>query len=240
VTSPAIILTVFFILFISTFARSTLGFGDALIAMPLLTLVVGVKIATPLVAFMGTTIAATILWKNWRNVDVKAAWRLILSSLIGIPFGLLLLTVAPGDMVKIILGVVLILFGAYNLLRPQLAMLQNQHWAYVFGFVAGILGGAYNTNGPPVVVYGTLCRWPPVHFRATLQGYFLPTGFLILGGHALGGLWTRQVWQMYIFALPLIFAAIFFGGKLNQRIQPERFIQLLYAILIVLGLLLIV
>jgi uncharacterized membrane protein YfcA len=119
-------------------------------------------------------------------------------------------------------------------------MLRNQHWAYLFGFVAGILGGAYNTNGPPVVVYGTLRRWPPVHFRATLQGYFLPTGFLILAGHALGGLWTRQVWQMYIFALPLIFVAIFFGGKVNKRIRPERFSQLLYIILIILGLLLII
>jgi uncharacterized membrane protein YfcA len=238
--TSAIIFTVLLILFISTFTRSTLGFGDALIAMPLLTLVVGVQTATPLVAFMGTTIAATILWNNWRSVDVRAAWRLIVSSLVGIPFGLWLLTVAPGNVVKIILGVVLILFGGYNLLRPKLTMLRNQHWAYLFGFVAGILGGAYNTNGPPVVVYGTLRRWPPVHFRATLQGYFLPTGFLILAGHALGGLWTRQVWQMYIFALPLIFVAIFFGGKVNKRIRPERFSQLLYIILIILGLLLII
>ena len=234
------ILTVFFILFISTFTRSTFGFGDALIAMPLLTLVVGVQTATPLVAFMGTTIAATILWNNWRNVDVKAAWRLIVSSLIGIPFGLWLITAAPGNVVKIILGVVLVLFGIYNLLHPKLIPLNNQLWAYIFGFVAGVLGGAYNTNGPPVVVYGALRRWPPVHFRATLQGYFLPTGFLILAGHALGGLWTPQVWQMYIFALPLIFAAIFFGGKVNKRTQPERFTQLLYTILIILGLLLII
>ena len=52
-TSATIILAILSILFISTFIRSTLGFGDALLAMPLLTLIIGVQTATPLVALMG-------------------------------------------------------------------------------------------------------------------------------------------------------------------------------------------
>jgi uncharacterized membrane protein YfcA len=79
------------ILFVSTLTRSTLGFGDALIAMPLLVVTISVQIATPLVAMMGFTIAITILSRNWRDVDIKAAWRLIVSSLVGIPVGILLL-----------------------------------------------------------------------------------------------------------------------------------------------------
>ena len=46
-----------------------------------------------------------------------------------------------------------------------------------FGFFAGILGGAYNTNGPPVVIYGSLRKWSPATFRATLQGYFFMAAF---------------------------------------------------------------
>lgn len=239
-SSFATILSVCAVLFLSTFIRSTFGFGDALIAMPLLALVVGIKIATPLVAFAATTIAATILLNSWRDADMRAAWRLIVSSIAGIPFGLWVLNVAPEGVVKAILGVILILFGLYNLIQPRMTALESNKWAFALGFAGGVLGGAYNTNGPPVVLYGTLRRWPPARFRATLQGYFLPTGFFILLGHGLGGLWTTQVLQLFAIALIPILLAIFAGKKINEHINPSRFERLIYAVLIIFGVLLIV
>ena len=178
--SITIILLVLSILFVSTFTRSALGFGDALIAMPLLALVVGIQVATPLTAFAASTIAITILITGaWRKVDIKAAWRLIISSLIGIPIGLYFLKTAPEPVIKGALGAILIAFGLYNLIAPKLPTFKNEKLAYIFGLIAGILGGAYNTNGPPVVVYGTLRGSSPESFRSTLQAYFLPTGGIV-------------------------------------------------------------
>lgn len=224
------------VLFFSTLTRSTLGFGDALIAMPLLTLIAGLQTATPLVAFVASTIALTILLRCWRQVDLRAAWRLILSNLLGLPLGLLLLKNAPESIIKAILGALLIGFGLYQLIRPRLPEIQKEWAAYPFGFTAGILGGAYNTNGPPVIIYGILRRWSPEHFRATLQGYFFPTGLAILVSHGLTGLWTADVFRLYLYALPVIFLAIFIGGKLNRRINGERFDRILYGFLVVIGL----
>lgn len=234
------ILLVMTILFVSTFTRSTLGFGDALLAMPLLAITVGIQTATPLVAFVAATIAATMLIRHWHDVDMRATWRLILASLLGIPLGLLLLKGVSESLVKAVLGAVLILFGLYNLTTPHLPALEGRVFAYVFGFVAGVLGGAYNTNGPPIVMYGTLRRWPPDRFRATLQGYFLPTGLLIMLGHGLVGLWTVDVLRLYAYALPSILLAIFLGSRLNQFIPHHRFARLVYAFLIVVGVVLIV
>src|SRR5262245_58973902 len=131
---PDLIFPVLVILFISTLARSTFGFGDALIAMPLLALVMGIRPAAPLVALFSTTIALIIAGANWRKIDLKAAWRLILASLVGIPIGLFLLTRAPENMVKGVLGICLILFGLYSLIRPALPSLHQPGWAYGFGF----------------------------------------------------------------------------------------------------------
>lgn len=170
--SLATILLVSVILFITTFTRATLGFGDALIAMPLLTLTVGIQTATPLVAFVAITVALALLIRNRQHIDLAATWRLILASLVGIPIGLLLLKGISDAVVTAILGVLLVAFGLYKLTMPQFPPLQQRIFAYLFGFVAGILGGAYNTNGPPIVVYGTLHQWSPERFRATLQGYF--------------------------------------------------------------------
>ena len=63
-------LSIFIILFVSTFIHSTLGFGQALIAMPLLAMAIELKTATPLVAFVLMTIATVILLRNWRVVDL--------------------------------------------------------------------------------------------------------------------------------------------------------------------------
>ena len=237
-------LLIFAILFVSTFIHSTLGFGQALIAMPLLALVVELNTATPLVAFVLMTIAAVILLRNWRIVDLNAAWRLVLSSCFGIPVGLFLLKDVPEDLMQVFLGIVVILFSLYNLANRHLKIIDLRRvgggsmLAYLFGFVAGVLGAAYNTSGVVITVYATLRDWAPDRFRSTLQSYFVCTGLLILAGHGLAGLWTPEVLKFYVTAVPLILVAIFLGGKLHRFIPQGQFDGYVNVGLLVLGLLL--
>lgn len=230
-----LIIPILLILFIAAFARSALGFGDALIAMPLLAMVVSMQVAAPLVAFSAATISLTILLRAWRSVDFKAVWRLIVSSLVGIPIGAFFLKTTSDSIIRAVLGVVLIAFGLYNLIAPRLPTLRNEKLAYVFGLIAGILGGAYNTNGPPVVVYGALRRWSPERFRTTMQCYFLPTGGLILISHGLAGLWTLTVFQFYGYALPVIMLGLFLGGRMNKMFSKGQFNRIIYGCLVVMG-----
>ena len=163
---------VLLIIFISSLIRSAFGFGNALIAMPLLVLILGVKTAAPLVALVGIVIALVMLLREWRELDFKAAIYLILSTLAGIPLGLFFLKSTPEHIVKIILGLVLIVFGLYNLFGLRLPPLRKGNLVFPFGFLAGILGGAYNTNGPPVVIYGVMRGWGKERFRANPAGLF--------------------------------------------------------------------
>jgi uncharacterized membrane protein YfcA len=229
------------ILFLSTFIRSSLGFGDAVLAMPLLAMVVGLQTATPVVAMCATTIGVTILILDWRKIHLKASLRLIVASALGIPIGLLLLKKAPEEILMIILGSVILIYGLYNLVKPHLPALSDKlSTALFFGFVAGLLGGAFNTNGPPVVIYGKMRRWEPANFRATLQGYFVPTSSMILIGHGLAGLWTPTVFRLYLLALPVLFLAIFLGTKVNRALPPEKFDTALNCGLVVMGISLII
>ena len=237
-------LLIFAILFVSTFIHSTLGFGQALIAMPLLAMVVELKTATPLVAFVLMAIAAMILLRNWRVMDLNAIWRLVLSSCFGIPVGLVLLKGVPETRMKVFLGIVVILFSLYNLANRHLKIIDLRQvgggsvLAYLFGFVAGVLGAAYNTSGVVITIYATLRGWPPDRFRSTLQSYFVFTGLLILASHGLAGLWTSDVFRLYVTSLPLILMGIFLGGKLHRLIPQGQFDGYVNVGLLVLGLLL--
>ena len=175
---------------------------------------------------------------NWRSVQIKSAWRLVLASLLGVPIGLLFLKGAYEGMVRAVLAVVIISFSLYSLFKPDLFTLNSEKSAFPFGFVAGILGGAYNTNGPPIVVYGTLRKWPSESFRATLQGYFFPTGLFILFGHGVGGLWTPSVLRFYLISLPFVFLAFLLGSKLNQSIPTGKFDRVVHVFLIAIGVML--
>ncbi len=228
------------ILFLASFTGSAFGFGDALLAMPLLTLAVGLPTAVPLVRLAGSTMSIGILAGAWHRVDLHAAWRLIVASIVGVPLGVLLLQLAPAGIVTAILAVVLIAYGIANLTTLPLPTLESERMSYLFGFVAGILGGAYNTNGPPIVMYGVMRGWSPKRFRATLQGYFLPTGFAVLVGQALAGFYTREIWQLYAYSLPVIGTAVLAGGWVNRRFEAEQFERIVYALLVAIGVVLLI
>jgi len=231
-TPPVLVVS---IIFGSTLIRAAVGFGNALVAMPLLILVIGSDSATPLVALLGLVTAVLMLIREWRQIDLRAAWQLVLSTLVGIPLGLYFLNAAPEVVIRWVLGLVLIAFGLYNLLGPRLPRVRGPWVTLIFGLWAGVLGGAYNSNGPPVVIYGVMRDWKPEQFRATLQGYFLVTGVAITLVHGLAGMWTAYVLRLFVFSLPAVLGAVLLGGWGADRIPEHRFQALVYGFLVVVG-----
>ena len=72
-----------------------------------------------------------------------AAW-------VGIPIGFYLVRVVPKPYVLAALALVILLFVWQRVARPKQWRLHSDLPSLGFGLVAGMLGGAYNTQGPPV------------------------------------------------------------------------------------------
>jgi uncharacterized protein len=233
-------LSVALILFGGTFIRATFGFGDALFAMPLLSLVIGVAIAAPVVGLVSLVVAVGVLVTSWRHVDLGAVRRLLAGSLVGIPLGVVVLTRLDETILRVTLGVVVIGFGLYRLLSPNMPELKNRAWAFPFGLIAGCFGGAYNIGGPPIVIYGVMRRWGAARFRGTLQGYFLVTSLVIAIAQGVAGLWTEKVFVYSIFSVPGAVIALLFGERASRRIDPAAFERYLALLLIALGLLIMI
>jgi uncharacterized membrane protein YfcA len=230
-----LIVWVLVVIFFATLIRSALGFGEALVAVPLLALLLPVEVAAPLAVLVSITVAVVIVLEDWHQVHLGSAWRLVLSTLFGIPLGLLLLTAVPGPVVKAVLAVVIIAFSGYCLARRTPLELHDDRLAWLFGFGAGVLGGAYGMNGPPLVIYGTLRRWPAEQFRATLQGYFLPASVVGMAGYWLAGLWVPMVSRYYLLSLPVAAASIALGRVVNRRLAGRSFIRYVHIALILIG-----
>ena len=230
--TTALVVAVFFG---ATLIRSAFGFGEALIAVPLLALVLPVKVAAPIAVLLSITVAAVVVAQDWRDVHMKSATRLVLWTLLGIPLGLLLLRSASESLVKGILGIVVAVFSILALRHGGWYQLHDDRRAWIFGMIAGVLGGAYGMNGPPLVMYGSLRRWSPAQFRATLQGYFLPASIMGLAGYWVAGFWTPVVTYYYLVSLPTALLAIVLGRAINRRLDADRFLVYIHAGLIVSG-----
>jgi uncharacterized protein len=212
------------VLFFATLVRSTLGFGQALLAVPVLAFVMPVRTAAPVSVLVSIVIGAWVVIQDWDHIHLRSATWLVLATLPGIPIGLIVLRRVPEPVVNSALGLVVCAFALTGIRGRIGYELKDDRWAWLFGFAAGILGGAYSMNGPPLVMYGALRRWSPEHFRATLQGYFLPAGVAGMIGYWLGGLWTGQVNRYFLFSLPAVLLAIPLGRAVNRHINAERFL----------------
>jgi uncharacterized membrane protein YfcA len=210
------------------------------VGVPLLALRIPLEIAAPLAVLVSITIAAVIIAQDWRHVHFRSAGGLVFSTLLGIPLGLWLLTSGDARLVKTGLALILIAFSLYSLLGRQTPELKKDSstWLLGCGFCAGVLGGAYGMNGPPLVIYGAMRRWPAPQFRATLQGYFLPASILGMIGYGLAGLWTPAVTHYYWLSLPVMLPAIFLGRAANHRLRGDVFFKYVYGGLIATGALL--
>jgi uncharacterized membrane protein YfcA len=223
-------LHVLLVVFVATLIRSTFGFGEALFAVPLLALRLPLGVAAPLAVLISIMIAAVVVFQDWRKIHVQSTGWLIFATLFGIPLGLALLTSSHQRAVKITLAILIMAFAAYSLIgrNPPELRKESSVWLLGCGFVAGVLGGAYGMNGPPLVVYGAMRRWSAQHFRATLQGYFLPASVLGMAGYWWRGLWTPVVTHYFLISLPALIPAILIGRVLNHRLRGDSFLKYVY------------
>lgn len=228
--------------FVGALTRATFGFGEAVVSMPLLALLpISLHTSASLIGLAGLTVALLSLAGRSGEVDRHAFLRLCAGTVLGIPWGIALLLLVPQPVTSTILGCALVLYAAWSL-RPSTVATGRAvapGWAaYPTGVLAGALGSAYNFNGVPVVVFGTLRRWPPARFRGTLQAHFLFSGVLVVGGQALGGAWTPDLPLLFALSLPGLALATWVGHRLHARIPAHRFERYVFVLVLVLGLVL--
>ena len=167
------------VVFVATLIRSAFGFGEALVAVPLLALFLPVKTAAPLAVLVSITIAAVVVAQDWRKIHVRSVGWLVVSTMIGTPVGLMLLASRHQRAVMVTLAVLIMAFSVFSLVgkKPPELKADSKRWILGSGFLAGVLGGAYGMNGPPLVIL-----WGHASLVCTAFSRH-PAGLLFAGEH---------------------------------------------------------
>ena len=223
------------VVFFAVFTQSLTGFGSGLVSMAFLPGMLGVRTAVPMVALITGTLELILLIRFRTAFNLKAVWRLALATLLGLPLGVWALRGVSEKILLPVLGLVMSGYALYALFNLKLPRLEHPAWAYLAGFLSGVLSGAYSVGGPPVIIYGNCRGWEPDEFKSNLQGFFLLNDGLAIIYHAIAGNLTHSVWTGYLWALPALGLGLLAASRLDRFLNPHMFRKLVLVLLVIMG-----
>jgi uncharacterized protein len=219
------------IVFAGALLQGLAGFGGALVAMPFILLYAEPVWAAPVVVMCYTINRIPALFVLRKNLMWDHSLLLLAAAVPGAFLGTYLLkSMEPGFIMKV-LGTILILFSVYKILSPGTKLAFSKAWALPTGLLSGVLGGAFGTDGPPVVVYAALQPWAKEQVVGMLQSFFLFANFIIVVSYGYHGLLSPSVLGTSVIAVPFAIAGIFLGLRINRGIGQRRF-QIVLSVLI--------
>jgi uncharacterized membrane protein YfcA len=211
----------------------TMGFGFALVAIPIVAVAEDPKVAVVLITAVGVpmTLWNTFRWR--RHLRVREMLTVAGASLVGMPLGVLVLTRAPDRALTLTIGIVVLLLTAW--LARGLRLPPGPKTEISAGVVSGALATSTGTNGPPLVIAFQATRMERDEFRATLAGCFLVQGAVALCIFWANGLVTCEVGRTFVVGMPAVVAGTLIGERLSARLHGRAFRAAVLALLTLSG-----
>lgn len=225
---------------LANFVLGLVGFGNGLVAMALLPFLMSPVTAIIVLTIYTIVFAVVIFFPLRRDLVLGPVLDMLTGTLVGVPAGVWVLSTVPITALNRLIGsaLVAIVLLEWAGLHPK--RLTGRAWGFGAGVLAGLVGGAIGTPGPPVIVYATTQGWSQRTIKANLQAFFAVNQAVILVGYWWAGLLDATVWKLASsFALPAA-GGVAVGVLLFNRVDPLRFRRIVFGLLLTAGIVLIV
>lgn len=213
------------------------GLGPLL--SPLLSLVLPSVSAAVGVMLPLLMIADVLALYNFRGEwDTALLKRTLPDALLGVAVGTWMLVSLPGNVLRAALGIFVWLMVAYRFLSERLT-----HWRYKpcgwHGWLAGVLSGVssamFNSGAPPYNAYLLLQRTPARPFVATTIAFFAVLNWIKLPGFILTGVLNAPLLLSILWTVIFIPFGIWVAKRFLARLNQKAFEQLVTAMLVLMG-----
>ena len=213
------------------FLRGFTGFGSALAAVPLLSLVLEPIDVVPCVLVLQVVAGLQLLRRVWSEVDWTSVRPLLLGALAGTPLGTLLLSHLPADAMRAAIG--LVVLAAVALLRGGAGREAKPGRATRLGvgWFSGVLNGGTAMGGPPVVLFFLATSSSVAVGRASLLVYFFFLSIGSLAVAAAAGLVSQHTLMLSLLMLPGLALGNSLGDRTFRRASPDTYRRVVMIVL---------
>lgn len=223
---------------IAEIAWTIAWFGSSSIFLPVASQLLSFHNALVLVAIyhiFGNISSFSLFWRHWNK---RIFWLFGIPSIIATVIGASLASQANPDLLKLILGIVLIIFAGYSLLKPSFRFKASsliwRIWGIASWFTAGLIGTGWVLRGAFLTSFGLTKE----AYIATIASIALLVDITRVPVYFANGLMdTSLLWTIPVLFV-IAYTGSWIGKKIVQRINENILRKIiLWAIIIVSGLL---
>lgn len=215
------------------------GFGYALLATPLLILLLPPQVVVPVVLISSVLLTGLLGYEARAEMVWGRIGRWLVGALPGLFVGGYVLWVVEADDMRLAIGGITLLGALATWWKPVRPWGRERPLAVLAGFFSGIMAGASGMSGPPVVLFGLNQNWDHRQLRATLIGYFIIVhlgAILVLQEY---GMVDGRTLELGARLLPGVFLGYVVGMKWRRRVDQRLFRNIALGLLCTMGMILI-
>mgnify|MGYP005929391229 FL=1 len=220
-----------FIGFGSTLIQSLTGFGLSIVSTPLFLMVYDPKQVVLILQVICVVINIFFAIALRKNVDYRFLLILFIGSLLGQPLGLLIFQIAPNNILKIFVSLIILFFLIIMQLNHK-KITETTLKTGITGVLSGILTTATSMGGPPLILYLANANRDKVSMRATCIAYFAITNISAIIIFLMGNTDFTFAIEQSIYLLPFCFIGLWIGNKLFPYLSQKMFNRIIFVMLL--------
>ena len=243
ISDPSIYLLILLVgAFTAALVQGATGFGSGLVLNAFWLHILEPSIAIPLNIFTCLLISGAPIYKLRKTLDFSKLKPFIIFGVIGIPFGMLLLTITDPRIFKASIGIFLVLYALLMLISSNFSIKVNTDKSIdsFIGLISGLMGGFAALGGLLPTIWVGLQKLPKNTQRGTYEPFIFITSIVAVISFAVAGLYTIQMAYDLLKILPALIIGSWLGVKIYHVLDGEVFRGTILGLILAAGLVLLI
>ena len=185
-------------------------------------------------------VSALPIYKLRKTLDFSKLKSFVFFGVIGIPTGLLILTMTDPSIFKTTVGLILVIFSIWKFKSKDILInfKSNPALDKLIGFISGILGGFAALGGILPTIWVNLQRLPKNTQRGTYEPFIFITSIAAVISFYFAGFLTLDIFYNFLKAFPALMLGSWIGIKIYALINEALFRQVILGLIFLAGLVL--
>ena len=230
--------------FLIGLSKGGLGGTAGALATPMMALVLPADVVIGLILpilMLADIFAVALHWRRWNGLLIVL---LLPGAILGVTIGTLFITNAPTELLRTLLGVIVLLFALYKIFEKRILrtmVYEPRNWhGLLAGTITGFSSALAHTGGPPVSIYLLMQSVTPAVFIGTSALFFFILNWIKVPYYFYAGLFDFGRLQEIAWILVLVPLGVWTGRWLAYRVDRQTYENIIVGLLLVNGVLLIV
>lgn len=218
-----------FIILVASILQTSTGFGFSILATPFLLMIFNPHEAIQINIILSLIISCALIMKIKKDIDKHLLKKLVLGSIIGIPFGGLIYISIDISTFKIVISIILLILTL--LLILNISFKSTTVRDYIIGGLSGLLTISIGMPGPPLLIYFAGTKSVKERTRATTLAFYLFIYFISLISQIFLTGTDMIIWRSSLYAIPVVFIGLIIGQVLFKHLNQKAFRIFTYILL---------